>query len=68
MVFQNLPGFRKNPNDMEQRSMFELLEILSIFNMFHFSRLKSFVELVRRQIHSSGKNLLTIYMQGVFPI
>lgn len=27
MVFQVLLGFRKNSDDMEQRSMFELLEI-----------------------------------------
>ena len=45
MVFQVLLGFRKNPDDMEQRSMFELLEIRR-FQQFHFQN-EIFVELVR---------------------
>ena len=48
MMFQVFPGFRKNSDDMEQRSMFELLEIRR-FQQFHFQD-EIFVELVRRQI------------------
>ena len=48
MVFQVLSGFRKNPDNIEQRGMFELLEIRRL-QQFHFQD-KILVELVRRQI------------------
>ena len=45
MVFQVLSGFRKNPDNIEQRGMFELLEIRRL-QQFHFQD-EILVELVR---------------------
>ena len=52
MVFQVLSGFRKNPDNIEQRGMFELLEIRRL-QQFHFQD-KILVELVIWGIERSG--------------
>ena len=63
MVFQVLPGFRKNPDNMEQRGMFELLEIRRL-QQFHFQD-EILVELVRRQIIHQEKLVGHIHTRRV---
>lgn len=63
MVFQVLSGFRKNPDNIEQRGMFELLEIRRL-QQFHFQD-KILVELVRRQIIHQEKLVGHIHARRV---